>query len=227
MKNIKWENVPEDTWEILSPELTKKRKDKIEQVSRARTSHIALVLQDVANEHNVCACLRSAEAFGIQNVYVVNEKKNHRLSTVAKGSSSWLTVHNFRTIEECSAALKARSYKLAAAVPAQNSVPLQELELKDPVAVLFGNEHDGLSQEWKNYVDLYFTIPMFGFVESLNISVGAAITVQYLAHKAKLKLGEEKFFLSESERVSLLNQWAAAKIPFAYKKYQRYKSPSK
>ena len=187
------------------------RKQRINTVSRARTKHVCLVLQDVANEHNICACLRSAEAFGIQNVYVVNEKKNYKLSTVAKGSSSWLTVHNFRSIEECCDALKQEGYYLAAAVPHQKSVALEELQVEKPLAILFGNEHAGLSQDWKPFVDLYFTIPMFGFVESLNISVGAAISMQYLASKALRILGDEKIYLNESQRSILLNQWAARK----------------
>ena len=115
MKMKAGENIPSDTWEVLSHELSPARKQRIDTVSRARTKHVCLVLQDVANEHNICACLRSAEAFGIQNVYVVNEKKNYKLSTVAKGSSSWLTVHNFRSIEECCDALKQEGYYLAAA----------------------------------------------------------------------------------------------------------------
>jgi len=226
MKQEKWDQVPEDAWEVLSPEFTEARRNKLDQVSRSRTSHICLVLQDVANEHNICACLRSAEAFGIQNIYVVNEKKNHKLSTVAKGSSSWLTLHNFRTIKECSEELKKKGYALTAAVPHQDSVALEELKLEKPLAILFGNEHAGLSEEWKSYVDLYFTIPMFGFVESLNISVGAAISMQHLTTKGRKILGEKKFNLDSQQRNSLLNTWAADKVPHAYKKYQRLKTPS-
>jgi len=224
MKQDEWNGqLPDDLWEILSPELTESRKEKIEKISQDRTDHICLVLQDVANEHNICACLRSAEAFGIQNIYVVNEKKKYKLSTVAKGSSSWLTVHNFETIKDCSKALKAEGYQIAAAVPHQDSVPLEELNYKKPIAILFGNEHSGLSDEWKTYVDLYFTIPMYGFVESLNISVGAAISMQNLSSKARSSLSSESYFLSEDKRKSLLNFWADDKIPHAHKKYLRLK----
>lgn len=220
-KTFEGKKIPKDLWETLSPEFTQSRREKIEKISAHRTDRICLVLQDVANEHNICACLRSAEAFGVQDIYVVNENKNYRLSTVAKGSSSWLSIHNFKTIVECASYLKKKGFLLAAAVPHQESVPLNDLKLNKPLAVLFGNEHSGLSEEWRDHVDCYFTIPMFGFVESLNISVGAAITMQFLTNLGRST--EPDFYLKSEERKSLLNTWAAEKVPHAYKKYMRLK----
>ena len=216
--------IPSDLWEALSPELSETRRQKIIDVASARTGHITLVLQDVSSEHNICACLRSAEAFGVQNVHVVNEKKNYKISTVAKGSSSWLTIHNHTSIEECAKALKEEGYALCAAVPKKNSVTLEKLDSSKPLALVFGNEHAGISEEWEQHVDLYFTIPMCGFVESLNISVSAAISMQSVTQSAQKTLGEEAYLLSEDKKNDLLNQWAFKKIPHALKKYERSSS---
>ena len=213
--------IPSNLWEILSSELSESRRQKIIDVASARTQHITLVLQDVSSEHNICACLRSAEAFGVQNVHIVNEKKNYRISTVAKGSSSWLTIHNHRNIEECVNVLKQEGYTLCAAVPKQNSVTLEKIDSSKPLALVFGNEHAGISDEWEKHVDLFFTIPMCGFVESLNISVSAAISLQWVTQSAQKILEKKSYSLSERKRTKLLNHWALKKIPHALKKYAR------
>ncbi len=210
-----------DYWEILSAELSETRRDKILNVASSRTEHITLVIQDVTSEHNICACLRSAEAFGIQHVHIVNEKKNYRISTVAKGSSSWLTIHNYKSISEAGIALQQAGYTLCAAMPPHKEgvKPLRELNVEKPLALVFGNEHSGLSPEWDPYLSLFFTIPMYGFVESLNISVSAAISMQTTLERAKDILKPEKFFLSEEAKKTLLDRWALKKIPHAEKKY--------
>lgn len=209
-------------WEVLSPELSSSRREKILGVASSRTEHITLVLQDVSSEHNICACLRSAEAFGIQSVHIINESKNYRMSTVAKGSSSWLTIHNHKSIESAAKSLQEEGYALCAAVPPHKAtvVPLEELAVEKPLALVFGNEHSGLSKEWDPFLSLFFTIPMFGFVESLNISVSAAISMQSTTSRAKKILSEEKFYLTEEKKTALLNHWAFKKIPHAEKKFE-------
>ena len=214
---------PPDLWETLSPGLSQERKERIISVAKARTEHVTLVLQDVTSEHNICACLRSAEAFGIQNVHIINETKNYKISTVAKGSSSWLTIYNHKSIKEAATYLKEQNYILLAAVPKQNSVTLDEISVKKPLALVFGNEHSGISPEWDKYIDQYFTIPMFGFVESLNISVSAAISMQHVAYKARNTIPEESYLLSKEKRATLLNNWSLKKIPHALKKYEHIK----
>lgn len=212
--------LPQDLWEVLSKELSNDRKKKMLEVSRTRTQHIILVLQDVSSDHNICACLRSAEAFGIQDVYVINEKHKYKISTVAKGSSSWLTIYNYESIHDVALILKEKGYKLCAAVPKKDSTSLKEIEIRKPLAIVLGNEHSGLSKEWDKYIDLYFTIPMYGFVESLNISVSAAISMQLLTDKCRKILPPETFLLSKEKRTNLLNAWASKKIPHSEKKYK-------
>lgn len=198
---------PTDAWRLLSPLLTSERRARLEHVAKNRTSHIRLVVQDVHDPHNVSACMRSADAFGVQNVDVVTLREPFRASTVARGVAAWLTVSKFQDVAECAAALKRQGYWLCTALPSASATPLMELPVKKPIAVIFGNEHHGVDSNWQGHIDQAFTIPMSGMVESLNISVSAAITLQFLTQKARAELGPS-FLMAEAERLSLLNAWA-------------------
>ncbi|NRA47251.1 MAG: RNA methyltransferase [Oligoflexales bacterium] len=204
---------PQDAWKLLSGRLTPKRSKKMEEVASQRTKHLRLIIQDVHNPHNISACIRSAEAFGIQNVHVVALKNSFKTSTVARGAGNWLSIHRHESIEECANTLHKLGYSIAAGMPTQSSSPLHSMELSKPVAVLFGNEHEGVSPDWKKFIDLYFTIPMVGVVESLNISVSAAITMQHLSHRARLELSEDEYLLNPEEQNQLLCNWVCSQIP--------------
>jgi tRNA (guanosine-2'-O-)-methyltransferase len=205
--------LPPDLWKLLASQLTEKRRFKMEETASQRTERIRLVLQDIHHPHNVSACLRSAEAFGILNVHVINRTEPFKASSVAKGVDRWLNVHKHTDIPSCVAELKKRNYKIASAMP--NPVDcksLYDLPVDEPIAVLFGNEHEGMSEDFRPHVDYFFTIPMYGMVESLNISVCAAITMHELRHRAEI-FWKSNFHLSESERTALLNTWIAAQYP--------------
>lgn len=196
----------EKAWEENANRLTSQRRTKIEKVISNRTAQIRLVIQDVHNPHNISACLRSAEAFGVQHVDIVHLDKPFKTSSVAKGVSGWLSISHHTSVEDCVKALKKDGYKLVAGMPSPDSSALGDLSVESPLAVIFGNEHEGVHDSWKPHIDHYFTIPMFGMVESLNISVSAAITVQRLTERARQQLGEN-YFLSSSEQTAILNHW--------------------
>lgn len=204
---------PEDAWKLLSSRLTENRSKKMQDAASHRTKHLRLIIQDVHNPHNISACIRSAEAFGIQNVHVVALNSSFKTSTVARGAGNWLSIHKHGSIEECASKLHDLGYSIAAGMPAQSSAALHEMDLSNPVAVLFGNEHAGVSPDWQKYIDLYFTIPMVGVVESLNISVSAAITMQHLSHRARVELSAERYFMSPTEQNQLLCRWVCEQIP--------------
>jgi tRNA (guanosine-2'-O-)-methyltransferase len=151
--------------------------------------------------------------FGVLNVHVVNRGESFKPTTVAKGVDRWLNIHRHNDVASCVQELKKGHYKIASAMPdPKNCVSLYELPLDQPLAVIFGNEHEGVSEDFRPHVDYFFTIPMFGMVESLNISVCAAITMQHLRRRAHEERGET-FLLSEEERQQLLNQWIADQYP--------------
>lgn len=200
-------DLPSDLWSVLSSQLTAERRLKMQDIVQKRTDHIRLVLQDVHHPHNVSACLRSAEAFGISHVHTIHRKNTFKTSSVAKGVEHWLNLHKHTDIASCVAELKKHNYKIASAMPNPvNCVSLDKLPVDEPIALVFGNEHDGMSKEFLPHVDYFFTIPMVGMVESLNISVSAAISLYDLTQRAKTL---DSFLLSEKEQQNLLNVWVS------------------
>ena len=224
-KEDKAHEYPSDAWEVLSHRLTEMRQKKMESVAAKRTNFVRLIIQDVHNQHNISACLRSAEAFGVQNVHIVSHGTPFKVSGVARGVKNWLTLHHHHSIESCAKFLHDLGYVIAAGMPAKNSVPLQNISTKQPIAVLFGNEHSGVSPEWGQFVQKYFTIPMNGVVESLNISVSAAITMQHLTYKGQEERSD--FFLNEQEKNDLLSNWICSQIPSWDFEYSHYKKINK
>ena len=185
----------------------------MEAVARGRTRHLRLVVQDVHQPHNVSACLRSADAFGLDLVDVVTLKHSFKPSTVARGVDGWLSIARHTDVKSCVAALRRDGFRLVAGLPRQDARPLYELPVDEKLAVVFGNEHSGIDAEWLDQIDYPFTIPMVGMVESLNISVSAAITLAHLTRAAREALAPGDYFLSATEQEDLLNRWIIAHVP--------------
>jgi tRNA (guanosine-2'-O-)-methyltransferase len=205
--------IPDDAWERLAPFMTDLRRLRMIKAAAERTRHLRLVLQDIHNPHNVSACLRSAEAFGVQDVDIVTLKPaKFRPSTAARGVAHWLTTRRYRAVEDCVSQLRHQGYRIIAGVPHAKALPLHEVPIDQPLALVFGNEHDGVDPSWLKEIDVAFTIPMVGMVESLNISVCAAITLQYLTHAARSSLDPRVYHLADQERKTLLNDWACRHV---------------
>jgi tRNA (guanosine-2'-O-)-methyltransferase len=187
--------------------LTDARRERFLKVVSQRTRHIRLVIQDIHEPHNVSACLRSAEAFGVQDCDVVTMTEKFKPTGVAKGVNSWLKIERYVEIASCVKNLRANGYKIVAGVPVQTACRLDDLPVKDKIAVVFGNEHDGIAKEWLDHVDYPFTIPMVGHVESLNISVSAAVTLHSLTMRARNLLPASMYLISDIEQKKILNEW--------------------
>lgn len=214
------ERFPRDVWRLLSPRLSAARQARMLSVAAARTRRIRLVVQDVHQPHNVSACLRSADAFGVQDVDVVTLKQRFRPSTVARGVVHWLSLTRHFTVAESVASLRKSGYKIVAGVPRPDASSLYELPVDQPLAVVFGNEHAGIDEEWLQHVDHPFTIPMCGMVESLNISVSAAITLSHLTRAARMALGD-RYHLSTEDQEQLLSDWFCRTTPSWKGEYER------
>lgn len=202
------------TWDDLSARLTQGRAAKMERTAAGRTHHLSLVVQDVHDPHNISACLRTAEALGIYNVFIVDEHSNYKPSTVARGVHKWLNISVFPSVRACAEALHHQGYKLACAYPdAERTVyPLGDIPIQQKLAVVFGNEHAGLDLGWDSHIDYAFTIPMVGMVESLNISVSAAVSMYDLRRRCLSELSEDTYFLSKDEQLQLRIGWAKSHL---------------
>ncbi|MBW2507718.1 MAG: RNA methyltransferase [Deltaproteobacteria bacterium] len=169
--------------------VTPARLQRIEEVVAARTDDLVVVLDRVADPHNASAVLRSADAFGVQNVHAIIGEAPFRASRgVSKGTHRWLDVTRYDSAAACARRLKADGYAIYVATMDGETTP-EGLREVSRLAVVFGNEHHGVSPEMREWADGTFSIPMRGFVESLNISVAAAITLQTLARDGRPRLG--------------------------------------
>lgn len=203
---------PDDAWDLLSPQLTPHRRERMLATVAARTRHVRLVVQDIHQPHNVSACIRSAEGFGVHNIDVVTLKTKFDTSTVARGVDQWVDITRYPDVEQCVKNLHESGFLVAAAFPYGDAVLLDALPVDKPIALVFGNEHEGLDSSWKDLSDVRFTIPMAGIVESLNISVCAAVSMYAVTQKAKAQLPADKFYLNSEEQRALLNRWICRQI---------------
>jgi tRNA (guanosine-2'-O-)-methyltransferase len=177
--------------EYLSQFVSERRVQLFDAVLDQRTRYITLVLEDIYQPHNASAVLRSCECFGIQDVHLIENVNEYRISPeVALGSNKWLSIfrHNQQKSNTSLAlhSLKDKGYRIVATSPHKNDCNLEDFDLqKGKTALVFGSELTGLSDEALEIADEFVKIPMTGFTESLNISVTAAICVHYLTGKLK------------------------------------------
>lgn len=191
--------------------LTPRRRQLFDKVLNERTNFITVATQDVYQLHNTSAVLRSCEVFGVQNLHVIEEKLPKRIDReIAMGAQKWVDVNRYKSSKECLHSLKANGYKIVATSPHEDSVMLDDFDLSEPVALFFGTEKDGISDEIMEVADTTLKIPMFGFTESLNISVSAAIILQNLTQKMRRKNLDWQF--SEEEKLRMKLAWAKKTI---------------
>ncbi len=158
--------------------VTESRRRQSEHVLDFRLNGLTVVCENLANPHNVGAVLRTCEAMGILNVYIVEEHVPSKLSPrVTSGADAWIGIHRYRRVRRALTDLQELGYRIYAATPEAGATVLEEIPCDAPLALLFGNEQDGITGEALEYADGTFTIPMYGFVGSLNVSAAAAIAV--------------------------------------------------
>ncbi len=197
--------------ELLSNYVTKERLETLNRVIDERTNYISVVLEDIFQNHNASAVLRSCDCFGIQNVnFIENRYSYMENKDVAMGSSQWLSIKRFNQKEnntlDAINAMRDAGYRIVATTPHTNDVLIKNLDLtKGKIALFFGSEKPGLSDIVMENADEFVRIPMYGFTESFNISVSAALCLYELT--AKLRNSDINWHLSEHERTELLAQW--------------------
>ena len=191
--------------------MTPERRNKINRVLSYRQPDLTIVLENVHDPHNISAVMRTCDAVGVQEIYILNTRIATHNKFGKKSSASaagWLTIHQFDNTEECINQLKARSYKLFATHLGENAVSLHELELTQPVAMIFGNEHAGVTDELLGYCDGNFIIPQVGMIQSLNISVACAISL-YEAFRQRASKGyyNGESRLPAEQHAALAEKW--------------------
>ncbi len=193
--------------EYLESFLTPRRAGLNKKVLEQRTNHFTVAIEDVYQLHNTSAVIRSCDVFGIQNVHVIEEVNIKRIDReIAMGAQKWIDINRYSTTGECIRTLKNKGYQIVATTPHDDSVIVQDFDVSKPSVFFFGREQQGLSEEVLEAADSRLHIPMVGFTESLNISVSAAIILQYLT--SKLKQTDIDWRLSPEEILQKRMEWA-------------------
>jgi tRNA (guanosine-2'-O-)-methyltransferase len=190
--------------------MTPERKDKISSVLDKRQDDITVVLENVFDPHNISAVMRSCDAVGVQDIYILNTKIPRHKKWGAKSSSSaakWLTIHQFENAEECFSVLRKTYSTILTTHLSTDAVDLYSVDLTRSVALVFGNEHSGVSDEIRALADGNFIIPQSGIIRSLNISVACAVSL-YEAFRQKTNAGHyQQRKLDETRYRLLSNEW--------------------
>jgi tRNA (guanosine-2'-O-)-methyltransferase len=196
--------------------VTRNRKEIINKVLECRTRYITVVLEDIFQSQNASAVLRTCECFGIQDVHIIENKNKYVINPdVVLGSNKWLNIIKYSKKENNTKAaidaLKSKGYRIVATIPDRNSTSLENFCLKNgKVALLFGTELIGLSDEIIELSDEYLSISMFGFTRSFNISVSAAIILYHLV--SELRSSQINWSLSELEKQDIKIKWLKESI---------------
>ena len=205
----------EALYNYLCSFLHERKKELFDRIAANRTRHITVVLEDMYQSQNASAVMRTAEACGIQDVYVIENKNAFMVrKRISKGSSLWLTLHRFNSTEDntvkCFEALKEKNYRIVITSSHDSDLPLEKLDVSEKTAIVFGTELLGISEKAKKLADASVTIPMHGFTESLNVSSAAAIVLHYL--NSKLHNSNVNWQLSEKHQLDLKLEWAKKSV---------------
>lgn len=170
--------------------MTERRREKMLNVLRKRQPGLTVVMEDIHDPHNVSAILRSADAVGILEVQLVyvNEKFPRLGKKSSASANKWLSRRPFTSIKDCYDRLHEEGFTICATHLGKTSRSLYDLDLTGNVALVFGNEHRGVSEDADRLADISFQIPMTGMIQSLNVSVACAVSL-YEAHRQRLIAG--------------------------------------
>lgn len=204
MKNIS------EILDYLNTFVSENKKQLFKKTIEHRTNHITVVLEDIFQPHNASAALRSCDIFGIQNVHIIENYNTYKINPkVVMGASKWLTITKYNKSTnnslKCIEELKKKGYKIIATTPYAHNNLISDFPIDQKTAFFFGTELKGLSTTVFENADGFVKIPMYGFTESLNISVSVAITLYEVTKR--LKESDIPWQLSEKERLEQLFVW--------------------
>jgi tRNA (guanosine-2'-O-)-methyltransferase len=188
---------------------TKERIQKVKRVLSLRQPDLRVVLEEVTNTHNASAVVRTCDAAGILYLDIISSTGepfpvNEAISTRAE---KWLHFSHFRSTKECLNHLRQKGFKIAATCLDEKSIPHTAVDYAQPLAVVFGNESEGISEEARNMADYVIKIPMLGMAQSLNLSVSVGIILYEAMKQRKAKDFHKDTRLSPKEFQSFLKSW--------------------
>ncbi|MDP5043844.1 MAG: RNA methyltransferase [Leeuwenhoekiella sp.] len=209
--------------EYLESFLTPRRQELFKEVLEQRTRFLTVAIEDVGHLHNTSAVMRSCDAFGVQDVHVIEELKGKRIDReIAMGAQKWTSVYRYDSTKEALSSLKNKGYKIVATTPHHTAHKLEDFKLDQPTVLFFGSEKDGLTDTVIDAADEYIYIPTFGFTQSLNISVCAEILLQELTQR--LRNSDLDWALKPSDIIQIKQLWLARNLKNYDELVKRYSS---
>jgi tRNA (guanosine-2'-O-)-methyltransferase len=190
--------------------MTPERREKLLTVLSRRQAGLAVVMENVHDPHNISAVMRTCDAVGIQDIYILNTKIQKHKKFGPRSSSSaakWLTVHQYDNAVDCFEELRRSYDKILTTHLGEDSVSLYGIDLTKRIALVFGNEHEGVTEEIRALADGNFLIPQMGIIQSLNISVACAVSI-YEALRQRTEAGYyEQHSLPKDRMDGLMKEW--------------------
>lgn len=187
--------------------VTDNKKEAFRKVLENRTKHITLVLENVYQPQNASAVVRSCDCFGVQDLHVIESENEYNVNPrIVMGASKWVDIHQHQDTTSAIDDLKAQGFQIIATSPHANDINVQDFIPEQKSAIFFGTEYDGLSDEVMEKADRFVKIPMYGFTESFNISVAAALVLQTVTDT--LRNSDINWQLKEKEKSNLFGEWA-------------------
>ena len=212
----------------LSEFVVDERRELFENKIQNRTKHITIVLENIFQGRNISASIRSADCFGIQDVHIIeNDNIFNDDSEVSMGAEKWITTKRYNknkhnTIEAIQN-LKEKGYQVIATTPHNTDCNLYDLDITNKkIALFFGSEVKGCSNETLRLADKRMKIPMYGFTESYNISVSVSLCLQHLTYK--MRQSKINWHLSTDEQSSVMLQWLRNSIKASAEIEKKYLS---
>ena len=204
------ELLTEHIWSFV----TDNKKEIFNKVIEDRMRHITVVLEDVYQPQNASAVLRSCDCFGIQDLHVIESRNTYKVNPkIVMGASKWVDVNSHPNTTSCIDDLKNQGYQIVATTPHTDDVDIYEFDPSKKSAIFFGTEMQGLSDEVLEKADAFVKIPMYGFTESFNISVAAALCLNEITHN--LRQSDTNWQLSNDEKIDLKLRWGKSCIRHA------------
>jgi tRNA (guanosine-2'-O-)-methyltransferase len=207
-----------ELYERLSAFISPNKRALFDRIAPLRTRHVTVVLEDIYQSQNASAVVRTCDLVGVQDMHVIENTNKYQLNPdVTLGSSKWVDIHRYRSQEnstlECIRALKAKGYRIIATSPRSETNTPGTIDLNRPMAFCFGTELTGLSDTLMEAADEHVRIPMYGFTESFNISVSAAILLYTVMERTRAS--NVDWQLSDTESLDLKLDWARKMIHHA------------
>jgi tRNA (guanosine-2'-O-)-methyltransferase len=205
--------------------ISESKQEMFDCIASDRTNFLTVVMENTMKDHNASAVLRTCDCFGIQQLHALEKGVKYEIQReIARGAGNWVdlkTFHGEDPVKNCFTELKSKGYRIITTSPhAEKSI--HEIDISTPMALVFGTERDGVSEEAIEYSDELVSIPMYGFTESFNVSVSAAVILNVLRHR----LSNENFNwkLNHDERTAVKINWCEKIVkegPLVTKEFER------